>query len=59
VLGIAGHIEQFWERRMRDQFAAIIAKGGKGLTPFALEAGQRLGALAARAAPANTGGSAV
>jgi formate dehydrogenase subunit delta len=59
VLGIASHIEQFWERRMRDQFAAIIAEGGKGLAPFALEAGQRLGAPAARAAPANTGGSAV
>jgi formate dehydrogenase subunit delta len=59
VAGIASHIEQFWERRMRDQFSAIIAEGGPGLISLALEAGQRLGRPAARAAPANTGGSAV
>ena len=42
VRGVADHIRQFWDRRMRDQFSAILAEGGEGLTPLAREAGRRL-----------------
>jgi formate dehydrogenase subunit delta len=43
--GLAGtkqHIKDFWEPRMRRAFDALVEKGGKGLTPLALEAGQGL-----------------
>jgi formate dehydrogenase subunit delta len=42
VEGIAGHIRQFWERRMREQLAAHVAAGGEGLDPLVIEAEKRL-----------------
>jgi formate dehydrogenase subunit delta len=36
------HIKDFWEPRMRRAFDALVVKGGAGLTPLALEAGQVL-----------------
>ncbi len=36
IRGIAEHIEQFWEARMRAQLAAIVAGGGEGLSPLGL-----------------------
>lgn len=36
------HFETFWERRMRVQLLAHLAKGGEGLEPVALEAAQLL-----------------
>ena len=38
VEGIAGHIRQFWERRMRDQLYAHVEAGGEGLDPLVIEA---------------------
>jgi formate dehydrogenase subunit delta len=40
--GVQQHIKDFWEPRMRRAFDVLIAKGGTGLTPLALEAGQVL-----------------
>jgi formate dehydrogenase subunit delta len=40
--GVKTHIEQFWEPRMRQQFDAIMDRGGDGLKPLALEAARLL-----------------
>jgi formate dehydrogenase subunit delta len=40
--GTVQHIKDFWEPRMRRAFNALAAKGGAGLSPLALEAGQAL-----------------
>lgn len=42
LAGTKQHIKDFWEPRMRRAFDALVAKGGTGLTPLALEAGQAL-----------------
>jgi formate dehydrogenase subunit delta len=42
LTGVQQHIKDFWEPRMRRAFDALIAKGGAGLTPLSLEAGQAL-----------------
>ena len=42
VAGIAGHIKSFWEPRMREGLAKIVASGGEGLKPQVLEAAKRL-----------------
>jgi formate dehydrogenase subunit delta len=42
VPGVADHIVKFWPPDMRQAFLAEIAAGGNGLSPLALEAGQRL-----------------
>ena len=42
LAGVQQHIKDFWEPRMRRAFDALIAAGGKGLSPLALEAGQVL-----------------
>jgi formate dehydrogenase subunit delta len=42
LTGVQQHIKDFWEPRMRRAFDALIAKGGAGLTPLAMEAGQEL-----------------
>jgi formate dehydrogenase subunit delta len=42
LAGVRQHIKDFWEPRMRKAFDALISKGGTGLTPLALEAGQGL-----------------
>ncbi|MFY0679708.1 MAG: formate dehydrogenase subunit delta [Thalassovita sp.] len=36
--GIADHISDFWEPRMRLQLFNIVAAGGEGLKPLAKEA---------------------
>lgn len=36
--GVAAHISDFWEPRMRDQLTAIIDAGGDGLKPLVLKA---------------------
>ncbi len=42
LAGTKQHIKDFWEPRMRRAFDALITKGGTGLSPLALEAGQAL-----------------
>lgn len=36
--GVAAHINDFWEPRMRAQLLAYAATGGAGLHPLAVEA---------------------
>ena len=36
--GVAGHINDFWEPRMRAELFDIVARGGAGLNPLVLEA---------------------
>ncbi|MGG7567169.1 formate dehydrogenase subunit delta [Rhodovulum sp. DZ06] len=36
--GVAAHINDFWEPRMRAQLIAHVAAGGAGLHPLVLEA---------------------
>ena len=38
VSGIANHINDFWEPRMRLQLFEIIRHGGEGLSPLVVEA---------------------
>lgn len=38
VAGIAGHIQRFWDPRMRRQIAAHLAAGGAGLEDLPREA---------------------
>lgn len=38
VEGFADHINSFWEPRMRRQFLDLVATGGEGLRPLAIEA---------------------
>ena len=38
VVGIAEHINKFWEPRMRRQFFEIVDAGGAGLLPIVIEA---------------------
>ena len=38
VAGLAAHINDFWEPRMRRQFFEIVDAGGAGLRPLVLEA---------------------
>ena len=42
VAGIAGHIRDFWEPRMRADLARIVAAGGDGLRPQALAAARQV-----------------
>lgn len=42
VEGIASHINDFWEPRMRRQFFEIIDTGGEGLRPLVLEASAKI-----------------
>ncbi|MWB78546.1 formate dehydrogenase [Pseudooceanicola sp. 216_PA32_1] len=39
---VAAHLSDFWEPRMRVQLLEIVAAGGAGLSPLALEAAGRL-----------------
>jgi formate dehydrogenase subunit delta len=39
---IAGHIEKFWDPRMRSQITAHVAASGAGLNPLARAALERL-----------------
>lgn len=38
VAGVANHLKQFWEPRMRRQVISYVAEGGEGLHPIAKEA---------------------
>lgn len=38
VAGVAAHISDFWEPRMRSQLFEMIEAGGDGLHPLVLEA---------------------
>ncbi len=38
----ANHIRSFWDPRMRKQLFDLLAAGGQGLKPVALEAGRSL-----------------
>lgn len=42
VAGIAAHINDFWEPRMRRHFFEVVDAGGAGLRPFVLEAAQTI-----------------
>jgi len=42
VAGVAGHINDFWEPRMRQQFVAMIDAGAPGFRPLVLEASNRV-----------------
>lgn len=37
-IGVATHINKFWEPRMRRQFFEIVDHGGEGLMPMVMEA---------------------
>jgi len=39
VAGVAGHINDFWEPRMRAQLLARLVDGGEGLNPLVVAAG--------------------
>ena len=38
VQGLADHINDFWEPRMRRQFFELLAAGGEGFDPLVIEA---------------------
>jgi len=42
VTSLAGHINDFWEPRMRRQFFAVIDAGGEGLRPLVLQAATQI-----------------
>lgn len=42
VKGVLGHIQRFWDPRMRKALAAHVDQGGSGLIPLALEAAKQL-----------------
>jgi formate dehydrogenase subunit delta len=42
VEGFAGHINDFWEPRMRAQFFAMIDAGAEGFRPLVLEAAAKV-----------------
>lgn len=42
VKGVAKHINDYWEPRMRRQFFEILEAGGKGLMPLVLEASVKI-----------------
>lgn len=43
---VAGHLNDFWDPRMRAQLLAHVAKGGDGLHPLVISAAQHLNAPA-------------
>jgi len=42
LAGLAAHINDFWEPRMRRQLFEIVDHGGAGLRPLVLEAAARI-----------------
>jgi formate dehydrogenase subunit delta len=38
LAGLASHINDFWEPRMRNQLFEVLDAGGEGLRPLVLEA---------------------
>ena len=51
--GVAKHINDFWDPRMRQQFFEIIEAGGKGLSPLVLDAVAKVRKPAASTPPPN------
>ena len=49
--GIARHINDFWEPRMRRQFFEIVDAGGEGLKPQVIEAAKSVRRPAPEPAP--------
>lgn len=50
IAGLANHINDFWEPRMRRQFFEIVDAGGAGLRPLVLKAAASIRRPAAEAA---------
>ena len=42
LAGLAAHINDFWEPRMRTQLFSILDQGGAGLRPLVIEAASRI-----------------
>jgi formate dehydrogenase subunit delta len=42
VAGLASHINDFWEPRMRKQLFDLLDAGGTGLRPLVLEAAEKI-----------------
>ncbi|MCY1706111.1 formate dehydrogenase subunit delta [Pannonibacter sp. SL95] len=42
LAGLASHINDFWEPRMRKQFFEILETGGDGFRPLVLEAAEQI-----------------
>jgi formate dehydrogenase subunit delta len=42
VAGVVGHINSYWEPRMRRQLFAMIDAGGDGLKPLVMEAAPKI-----------------
>ena len=42
VAGVAKHINDFWDPRMRRQFFEIVEAGGEGLSPLVMEAAAKI-----------------
>jgi formate dehydrogenase subunit delta len=41
IEGVAGHLQRYWEPRMRRQLLQYVADGGDGLHELVLEASKR------------------
>ena len=42
VEGLASHINDFWEPRMRRQLFELLDQGGEGLRPLVLDAAEKI-----------------
>ncbi len=42
LAGLAAHINDFWEPRMRTQLFALLDQGGAGLRPLVIEAAGKI-----------------
>lgn len=42
IAGFAGHINDFWEPRMRRQFFELMDRGGEGFRPLVIEAAAKV-----------------
>lgn len=40
--GVAAHINDFWEPRMRAQLLQVLAAGGDGLSPLVIAAAEQI-----------------
>ena len=43
LAGVAGHLHDFWEPRMKSALKTYVAEGGKDLEPLVVEAVGKLG----------------
>ncbi len=42
LAGLAAHLNDFWEPRMRRQLFALLDAGGEGLSPLVIEAADKI-----------------